>query len=416
VICDLCDQEMEEAASCNVGVLHLAGEPYPVFPHGSDRGWGPTKDRCGDCNVLPGGYHHVGCDIQVCPRCRGQLITCDCPWDELTVERADHHDAGDDDAWGDPAWDDGLARVVRLPGLDRVPAGPVRTAPPLLPFGAAAAPYRARHHAALQRLAAWALARGRPCDLDQAALCVEAIEEIRGPEGLRLDRPDVCGVLSARVPTLASLLRTLIPLELPVHLWSVVVWLHDEGGLAPGSAPLSVLLEPLGCYAGLGADGLPMVPDDDVDFPCQCQLPHDPTCPPGLAQHVLGEDPVTGEPVVVRARLRLRKEVPSIASHQPLFAFARRHRQERPHAELHVDDYTFLGTVDGSGSTPQLWLYHRDDERRGEIAVDADGHRWAPRPDRRRKIGFRWVQDDWAYLFGADLVLEHPSRRRRSRW
>jgi hypothetical protein len=35
--------------------------------------------RCGDCAVLPGGVHHFGCDIEECPRCHGQLITCECP-------------------------------------------------------------------------------------------------------------------------------------------------------------------------------------------------------------------------------------------------------------------------------------------------------------------------------------------------
>src|SRR4051794_33040326 len=35
-ICDLCDQEMTEAASCTVEVLHLGGVPHRVIPYGSE--------------------------------------------------------------------------------------------------------------------------------------------------------------------------------------------------------------------------------------------------------------------------------------------------------------------------------------------------------------------------------------------
>jgi hypothetical protein len=34
---------------------------------------------CHDCGTPDGGYHHrVGCDMERCPRCRGQLLTCGC--------------------------------------------------------------------------------------------------------------------------------------------------------------------------------------------------------------------------------------------------------------------------------------------------------------------------------------------------
>jgi len=37
------------------------------------------SDRtCGDCGVAAGQYHHSGCDLEICPRCRGQAISCNC--------------------------------------------------------------------------------------------------------------------------------------------------------------------------------------------------------------------------------------------------------------------------------------------------------------------------------------------------
>jgi hypothetical protein len=44
--------------------------------------WAPTN-RCHDCDVLPGGFHHRGCDMEECPRCGHQLLSCDChPYDD----------------------------------------------------------------------------------------------------------------------------------------------------------------------------------------------------------------------------------------------------------------------------------------------------------------------------------------------
>ncbi|MDQ3322838.1 MAG: hypothetical protein M3525_10495 [Acidobacteriota bacterium] len=42
--------------------------------------------RCHDCNIAPEGFHHPGCDMERCPNCRGQLISCGCLDDEQEEE------------------------------------------------------------------------------------------------------------------------------------------------------------------------------------------------------------------------------------------------------------------------------------------------------------------------------------------
>jgi hypothetical protein len=82
-ICLDCDREMLTAPSCVVSSLHLGGEPFPLTPYGRDGTSAPGGGRCGDCGVEPGGFHHLGCDLQPCPRCQRQLLSCGCPFDEL---------------------------------------------------------------------------------------------------------------------------------------------------------------------------------------------------------------------------------------------------------------------------------------------------------------------------------------------
>jgi len=39
-----------------------------------------VNKRCHDCNIVnkKGNIHHFGCDMERCPKCKGQLISCGC--------------------------------------------------------------------------------------------------------------------------------------------------------------------------------------------------------------------------------------------------------------------------------------------------------------------------------------------------
>src|SRR5690348_9446001 len=38
--------------------------------------------KCDDCGVARGAVHKLGCDLEPCPRCGGQAITCDCFYED----------------------------------------------------------------------------------------------------------------------------------------------------------------------------------------------------------------------------------------------------------------------------------------------------------------------------------------------
>ena len=41
------------------------------------------KQTCHDCSIKEGELHKVGCDMEICPFCLGQLLSCDCCYLEL---------------------------------------------------------------------------------------------------------------------------------------------------------------------------------------------------------------------------------------------------------------------------------------------------------------------------------------------
>lgn len=84
-ICKYCKGDMLKVDGCIKVDIIRKGKMYEPIKMGDpeDSYFLDDEDtRCGDCGAKMGQYHHVGCDCEICPVCGGQLIGCDCAYDE----------------------------------------------------------------------------------------------------------------------------------------------------------------------------------------------------------------------------------------------------------------------------------------------------------------------------------------------
>ena len=74
----------------------IAGHVFPRVRYGDERPPIDATVNCHDCGVIAGQYHVPGCDMEECPACGGQRITCPCSDENEAVPDGNADETGGD--------------------------------------------------------------------------------------------------------------------------------------------------------------------------------------------------------------------------------------------------------------------------------------------------------------------------------
>jgi hypothetical protein len=61
-----------------ITTYRIDGRQYPRIRYGRERPRAGGSVACHDCAVVPGEFHVPGCDMERCPMCHAQAISCGC--------------------------------------------------------------------------------------------------------------------------------------------------------------------------------------------------------------------------------------------------------------------------------------------------------------------------------------------------
>jgi len=73
--------DRDDAATRETDEIRLIlGKPYRRIRYQQERGYGgtPRPTACHDCRAEAGELHMVGCEVEECPSCHQQAISCGC--------------------------------------------------------------------------------------------------------------------------------------------------------------------------------------------------------------------------------------------------------------------------------------------------------------------------------------------------
>ncbi len=78
VVCERCNKEKKDNDSCTEYFIEYEGGIYTNPFLFGELDPDSRFERCPDCGIKQGGYHHKYCDWERCPFCGEHIISCSC--------------------------------------------------------------------------------------------------------------------------------------------------------------------------------------------------------------------------------------------------------------------------------------------------------------------------------------------------
>jgi hypothetical protein len=74
--------------SQSIKSFRIAGRDFPRIACGYEQGDFDEAigDKCSNCGVPTGFLHMLPCDLEQCPYCQGQALSCDCSYEKRPGE------------------------------------------------------------------------------------------------------------------------------------------------------------------------------------------------------------------------------------------------------------------------------------------------------------------------------------------
>lgn len=80
-ICTRCNRDMLATPGCDHVTYDFEYVLLTALRFGTDddkADWADKDGRCPDCGCKVGEFHHESCDVEVCPNCGDQMLSCEC--------------------------------------------------------------------------------------------------------------------------------------------------------------------------------------------------------------------------------------------------------------------------------------------------------------------------------------------------
>ncbi len=73
-------QQIEEAQTLTK--WFIGNKAFDRIRYGDEEGYPSDLGICHDCGIVTGQYHVPSCNVEQCPKCHGQAISCPCRYAE----------------------------------------------------------------------------------------------------------------------------------------------------------------------------------------------------------------------------------------------------------------------------------------------------------------------------------------------